>query len=447
MKVHFIAMGGSIMHSLAIALKKNGHEVSGSDDQIFDPARTRLMEEGLLPEEGWHIDRIHQGLDAIILGMHAFEDNPELKRALELNIPIYSFPEFVAKESAGKQRIVITGSAGKTTITSMIMHVLKKMGKNFDYMVGAQVAGFENPVRISQDAPVIIIEGDEYLSSRIDKKPKFLHYHPHTLVVSNISWDHINVFPSEQIYVEQFEKLVNGLEKASSVVYFEEDPKVKDVVEAQTDTEIHYLIPYSIPEYDVKEDGFYLSLGNEKGLMSVIGAHNMANIHAAWKVCELLSVEAKDFIIHISTFIGAGIRLETIKEEQGKIVIRDYAHAPSKVMASVDAVKSRYPSKNVIACLELHTFSSLNKEFIPHYHESLKPADKKLVFVDPKAIQKKRMEPLKEDFIKSSFGEEHLNFVESKDEIEAFLADNASGNDVFLMMSSGNFSGLDLHNL
>ncbi|MCI4670118.1 MAG: Mur ligase family protein [Bacteroidia bacterium] len=446
MKVHFIAIGGSIMHSLAIALKINGHDVSGSDDQIFDPAKSKLESHNLLPEAGWHPDRITKDLDVVILGMHAFTDNPELARAKELGLPIYSFPEFIAKQSEHKQRIVIAGSAGKTTITSMVMHVLQAAGKEFDYLVGAQIPGFDNPVRIS-DAPIIIVEGDEYLSSRIDPKPKFLHYKPNILAISNISWDHINVFPTEEVYLEQFEFLLQGLEKASSIIYHENDERLSDMVKEHTDPEIHYLYPYKTPAYKVEEEQFEIDLHGLTKKLKVIGAHNMANVNAAWKTCELLGVSLDQFLESISSFEGAGIRLEIIKENPGELLIRDYAHAPSKVKASVDAVKSNYPDKNVIACLELHTFSSLNKNFIPHYKGSLVPADHKLVFVNPKAIEKRRMEPIEEEFILESFGEGKLVFAKSVDEVKSFIQDARTGKDVILMMSSGNFGGMDLKSL
>lgn len=445
MKVHFIAIGGSIMHSLAIALQENGHEVSGSDDNIFDPAKSKLKQHGLLPEAGWDPSRISPELDVVILGMHAFTDNPELLKAQELGLPIYSFPEFIASQASQKQRIVVAGSAGKTTITSMIMHVLRGAGKEFDYMVGAQIPGFDNPVKISEDAPVIIIEGDEYLSSRLDPRPKFLHYNPHILVISNISWDHINVFPTEEFYLEQFELLLKGLEKASSIIYHENDERLVKMVEANTDPETHYLNPYPVPAYRINEEGFWVKIASaEERLMKVMGSHNMANLHAAWKVCELLSVTAEEFLDQMASFEGAGIRLEMIKETEGELVIRDYAHAPSKVQASVNAVRMRYPDKNLIACLELHTFSSLNKEFIPHYKNSLKGANHKLVFVNPDAIKKRRMEALEKNFVKKAFGEGELVFAENVDEIREFIRQSRKGRDVVLMMSSGNFGGLDL---
>ncbi len=447
MKVHFVAIGGSIMHSLAITLKKNGHEVSGSDDQIFDPARSRLRAHDLLPEDGWHPQRIREDLDAVILGMHAFKDNPELAKAQKLGLPVYSFPEFISQQSEHKQRIVIAGSAGKTTITSMVMHVLKTMGRDFDYLVGAQIPGFDNPVSLSDSSPFIVIEGDEYLSSRIDPKPKFLHYKPHILVISNISWDHINVFPTEDNYISQFESLLKQMEKAGSIIYFKEDQRLSHLVEQNTDPELHYLYPYELPAYDIVPEGFRLTMGDESALLKVIGRHNMANIEAAWKVCELLSVPAEDFLRHIATFQGAGIRLEVLQEKENMVLIRDYAHAPSKVAASVDAVRKRFPQKNLIACFELHTFSSLNRAFLPHYLGSLNQADQALVFLDPEALRKRRMDSIEREFIQKSFGADNLTVVHTPEEVQKFVKSRQSDDDVILMMSSGNFAGLDIGTL
>ncbi|MEM8901851.1 MAG: Mur ligase family protein, partial [Bacteroidota bacterium] len=436
---------GSIMHSLAIALSRQGHTVSGSDDKVYDPAKRKLETEGLLPEEmGWYPDRIREDVDVVILGMHAFTDNPELLKAQELGLTIYSFPEFMYSFSEQKQRMVIAGSYGKSSVTSMIMHVLKQVGKKFDYMVGAQVPGFEQSVSLSEDAPLIIMEGDEYLSSRIDPQPKFLHYKPHILVLTGISWDHINVFPSLEEYYEQFDKLLASQEKASSIIYAKDDKVLKKMVEKNLVDEVHYPIPFSTPKYKVKDGKFTLSIQKEKAKLEVIGEHNMRNLAAAWEACRLVGVELPDFLQAVSVFRGADSRLETVPSSSGSIVYKDYAHAPAKVEATVKAVREQYPRKNLIACLELHTFSSLTKSFLPEYKGSLDPADSKLVYINPETVKAKRLEAISEKELQQAFSASDIKLLESKEDILPALKGKTSGNDVILMMSSGNFSGLDL---
>ncbi|MEM7369301.1 MAG: Mur ligase family protein [Bacteroidota bacterium] len=448
MKIHFIAVGGSIMHSLAIALHQMGHEVSGSDDHIYDPASSNLAAHGLLPERfGWHPEQITGDIDAIILGMHAFEDNPELHRANELGLNIYSFPEFIFEHSKQKQRIAIAGSYGKTTVTSMVMHVLKGAGKKFDYLVGGQVPGFENSVQLSEEAPIIVLEGDEYLSSRIDKRPKFLLYKPHMVTLSGISWDHINVFPTEEEYVEQFRLLIRSLSKAADIIYCESDERLNTLIQEETDPELHYLHPFSHPSYLITEGKYTVEIEGEKGEVSVIGKHNMANLLSAWKVCQLLGVEAQEFLSHIQSFIGAHSRLEVLQESSGEVVIRDYAHAPAKVQASVEAVRERFQDHNLIACVELHTFSSLNKDFLPMYQNTLGPADRKIIFVDPHALEKRRMPMISHQDLQEAFGDHELLYVNSPTELQEVIDQSLSGKDVLLMMSSGNFGGVNMDSL
>lgn len=448
MKIHFIAVGGSIMHSLAIALHQMGHEVSGSDDHIYDPASSNLAAHGLLPESfGWNPDRITSDIDAIILGMHAFEDNPELIHARELELNIYSFPEFIFEHSKQKQRIAIAGSFGKTTITSMVMHVLNGIGKKFDYLVGGQVPGFENSVRLSEEAPIILLEGDEYLSSRIDRRPKFLLYQPHMVLLSGISWDHINVFPTEEEYVKQFELLIQSLSKAADIVYSASDDRLNQLIEEETDPELHYLHPFDLPVYSIREGRYEIEIEGERSAVSVIGKHNMSNIQAAWKVCQLLAVEAKDFLDHIRTFEGAKLRLEVVQESSKEVIIRDYAHAPAKVQASVEAVRERFKDHNLIACVELHTFSSLNKEFLPMYEDTLLPADQKIIFIDPHALEKRRMPMISHQDLQQAFGDDNLVYVNSPEELQNVIDQSRSGNDVLLMMSSGNFGGVHMESL
>ncbi|MEO0473134.1 MAG: Mur ligase family protein [Bacteroidota bacterium] len=443
MKIHFIAIGGSIMHSLAIALKEAGHEVSGSDDQIYDPARSKLAVHGLLPAaEGWHPERIQDDLDVVILGMHAFADNPELLKAKELGLLMQSFPEFIFSQSEHCHRVVVAGSFGKTTITSMIMHVLEGVGKKFNYLVGATVDGFANSVRLDADAPVIILEGDEYLASKLDPRPKFLLYKPHITLITGIDWDHINVFPTEEVYIEQFSNLIKSLGKAGNLIYNQEDDRLTDRAEAFTNPDHHYLHPYQTPEYKVKDGRFHICLESQWQSLSIAGRHNMGNVAAAWEVCQLLSVPVEAFLEHIGYFKGAGMRMETLSEDDQKTIIRDYAHAPAKVRATVQAVRERFPDRNLIACFELHTFSSLNAAFLPHYEKSLAPADHAMVFVDPAAFEKRRMQALTAQEIQNGFAEEALQIHRTPNSLSDALKAAQTGNDVILLMSSGKFGGL-----
>ena len=436
------------MHSLAIALKRAGHEVSGSDDQIYDPARSKLASHGLLPsDKGWDADRISGKLDAVILGMHAFDDNQELKKARELNLSIYSFPDYIYQLSKNKQRVVVAGSYGKTTVTSMIMHVLEQEGKAFDYLVGAEVPGFDNSVRLSEDAPVIIMEGDEYLASKLDPRPKFLLYKPHVCVITGISWDHINVFPTEEVYNKQFELLIKSLPKAADVIYNGEDKLLSSMVDKYTDKESQYLHKFKTPTYQVKEGEYLIKLQGERSQLRIIGKHNMANIAAAWEVCQLLAIEINTFLKHISTFTGAKSRMETVLEDENKLIIKDYAHAPAKVRATVEAVRERFKKHNLIACVELHTFSSLNKKFLPFYKSSLKKADEKIVYIDPNALSKRRMPLISRDELLRAFGDKNLVYVTSRDALKKAIRTVYKGKDVILMMSSGNFGGLKLESL
>ncbi|GAB4408193.1 MAG: Mur ligase family protein [Bacteroidia bacterium] len=447
MKIHFIAIGGSIMHSLAIALHQAGHEVSGSDDHIYDPAHSRLAHFGLLPTEmGWFPERIHDGLDAVILGMHAFGDNPELARAHALGLKIYSFPAFIFEASRNKQRIVVAGSYGKTTITSMIMHVLERAGKRFDYMVGADVPGFDLPVRIS-DAPVIVMEGDEYLASKEDPRPKFLLYQPHMVVISGISWDHINVFDTEAAYTEAFASLIRSLGKAADIIYCEEDRELARLVETLHNPNTQYVHPYGTPSYKLVDQAYQVRIDGMRQTVSVIGKHNMSNIGAAHAVCRLLGVETVAFLEHIATFEGARMRLQVLHDSPGLVLIRDYAHAPAKVRASVEASKEKYSDKKLVACAELHTFSSLTKKYLAQYRRTLRAAHHRIVFLDPQALEQRRMPAISDDELRQAFDEPGLIVVHTADELKTAIAGVRSGQDVLLMMSSGNFGGLQVMDL
>lgn len=448
MKIHLIAIGGAVMHNVALALHEAGHEVTGSDDEIYEPAASRLRAKGLLPAgTGWDSARLHSGLDGVILGMHAKADNPELLRARELNLRVWSFPEFMYEHSRNKQRIVIAGSHGKTTITSMVMHVLRGLGRDFDYLVGAQLPGFDTMVRLSESAPVIVLEGDEYLSSPIDRRPKFLLYQPHIALISGVAWDHINVFPTEADYVRQFELLIHSIPKAGTLIYNEKDKPLRRLVNQFSRPDEQYIEGYSLPDYKVKDGKIELRLEGERGPVGVIGRHNLSNISAAWAVCRQLAVDAADFVKQIASFKGAAKRLEKLHDDGQLVLYKDFAHAPSKVAATVDAVTEFYPRWNVVACLELHTFSSLNKEFLPQYRRTMRRAHKRIVFIDRHSLEKKQYPPVSKKELISFFDDSSLEFAESAEELQALLQKLKQGRTVMLMMSSGNWAGMDLLSL
>ncbi len=447
-RIHLIAVGGSIMHNLALALHQNGHVVTGSDDEIYDPAKSRLAGAGLIPEQmGWDTGRITADIDMVILGMHAKDDNPELARARELDLRILSFPEFMYEHSRNKQRIVIAGSHGKTTITSMVMHVMKEMGRDFDYMVGAQVQGFDTMVRLSDEAPVIILEGDEYLTSTIDRRPKFLVYKPHICLISGIAWDHINVFPTLREYTRQFELLVRSMPKAGVIVFNDEDRLVKKIVRQNYDKESQYLLPYKTPESRIRGGKFEVRMKGIRKEMNVIGKHNLSNIAGAWEVCSQLSVGQPEFLDTISQFRGAANRLEKIYEDESNIIFKDFAHSPSKVMATVEAIRELFGKRNIIACLELHTFSSLNKKFLKQYRKTLKSIRQKVVFVNQHTLKMKKYPPITRAELVEAFDDDAIEYAMSAEDLVNFVRRMKKGKNVLLMMSSGNFADLDLKSL
>ncbi|MEQ8924666.1 MAG: Mur ligase family protein [Fulvivirga sp.] len=443
--IHFIAIGGSIMHNLAIALKKKGFNITGSDDEIFEPSRSLLKKNGLLPDHvGWDESKIHKDLDAVILGMHAREDNPELKKAQELGIKIYSFPDYIYEQSIDKQRIVIAGSHGKTTITSIIMHVLQYHNKKFDYAVGARIDGFEEMVQLS-NAPIIIIEGDEYLSSPIDRTPKFLKYHHHIGLISGVWWDHINVFPTEEEYVKQFDLFADATPKAGSLIYSDDDSL--GTVIGQKGREDVNEIPYKTHPHSIENGVTYLTDGNESYPIKLFGKHNLQNISGALAVLKRIGITSDMFYLAIQSFRGADKRLELIGENSGMAIYKDYAHAPSKVKATTLAVKEQYPARDLVACLELHTFSSLNKDFINQYKGTMKYANVPVVYYSPSTLEKKQMEPITKEDIKKSFNEANLNVFDDRDEMLEFLKKQNWRNKNLLLMTSGTFNGLDYHAL
>ena len=442
MRTHFIAIGGAAMHNLALALHNKGYQVTGSDDAIFEPSKSRLEKKDLLPIEfGWFPEKITSNIEAIILGMHAKADNPELLKAQELGLKIYSYPEFLYEQSKNKTRVVIGGSHGKTTITSMILHVMHYHNIEVDYMVGAQLEGFDTMVHLTRENDFIVLEGDEYLSSPIDRRPKFHLYQPNIALLSGIAWDHINVFPTFENYVEQFEIFVNQITKGGILVYNEEDETVKKVAEETTNT-IRRL-PYSTPTYTV-DDGTTL-LDTPEGPMpiEVFGAHNLNNLAGAKWICQNMGVDEADFYEAIASFKGASKRLEKIAEGKGKVAYKDFAHSPSKVSATTKAVKSQYPDRKLIACLELHTYSSLNAEFLKEYQGALDAADVAVVFYSPDAVKIKQLEEVSYEQIASSFKRDDLIIYTNPTEFKDFLFNYDLDNSALLLMSSGNYGGLN----
>ena len=442
MTTHFIAIGGAAMHNLALALHHKGYQVTGSDDAIFEPSKSRLDKRGLLPiEMGWFPEKITSNIDAIILGMHAKADNPELLKAQELGLKIYSYPEFLYEQSKNKTRVVIGGSHGKTTITSMILHVMHYHTIEVDYMVGAQLEGFDTMVHLTEKNDFIVLEGDEYLSSPIDRRPKFHLYQPNIALLSGIAWDHINVFPTFENYVEQFEIFVNQITKGGILVYNEEDETVKKVAEETTNT-IRRL-PYATPSYTV-EDGTTL-LATPEGPMpiEIFGAHNLNNLAGAKWICQNMGVDEADFYEAIASFKGASKRLEKIAEAKGKVAYKDFAHSPSKVSATTQAVKNQYPIRKLIACLELHTYSSLNAEFLNEYQGALDAADVAVVFYSPDAVKIKQLEEVTYEQIAQAFQREDLIIYTNPSDFKQFLFAQNFENSVLLLMSSGNYGGLN----
>jgi UDP-N-acetylmuramate: L-alanyl-gamma-D-glutamyl-meso-diaminopimelate ligase len=432
------------MHQLALALVRQGYVVTGSDDEITDPAKTNLAQKDILPAKfGWFPEKITPQLDAVVLGMHAKADNPELIAAQKLGIPIYSFPEYVYEVSKNKTRVVIAGSHGKTTITSMVMHILQKQGMQFDYLVGAKVAGFDQSVQLT-DAPVIILEGDEYPASVVEKRPKIFFYHPHITVISGIAWDHINVFPTYDNYFNQFEQYLQGLDKNSVIFYNNEDPEVRRVI--QTSAQGMNTTPYSMPAFHYDNGNAILDTEQGPLQVSVFGRHNLLNMEAAIKVCEELGVSRQDCYKAIVSFTGAARRLEKLKEEKDLVVYRDFAHAPSKLKATLDAVKEAYPAQKVIACFELHTFSSLNEQFLSEYAGSMNAADDAIVFFSNHALQLKGLPALDPAVVKKYFNRDNLQVINDKDKLKETvtqLVKTSKEPVCLLLMSSGTFDGID----
>lgn len=451
-KVHFIAIGGSAMHNLAIALHRKGYEVTGSDDEIFEPSKSRLDNEGILPPQwGWYPEKLDESYDAVILGMHARIDNPELVRAQELGLKVYSYPEYLYEQSKDKTRIVIGGSHGKTTITSMILHVLKQVGIETDFMVGAQLEGFDVMVRLSETSKYMVMEGDEYLTSPIDRVPKFHHYHPNIAVISGIGWDHVNVFPTFDCYLDQFRIFTDTIEPGGCLIYDGTDTEAEKIAQGAK------VKTYGYGVHPFENDGIRTSLilpDGSRREVGVFGSHNMKNINAARLVCQQLGVSDAQFYETIASFKGAARRLELLfgpstgsGTNNGNYIFRDFAHAPSKVNASVKALREQFPKHHLLAVFELHTYSSLSEVFIDHYRDALNVADQAIVFYDPHAVAIKKLELMPDERIIEGFGRSDLKVVHNKAELLAILVNAKKENVVGAMMSSGDFNGLTTDDL
>jgi len=439
MKIHLIAIGGSAMHNMALALHQKGFEVTGSDDAIFSPSKERLAKYNLLPNEmGWFANKITTDLDAIILGMHAREDNPELAKAKELNIPIYSYPEYIYQQSKHKKRVVIGGSHGKTSITAMILHVLQNLKIDCDYMVGAQLEGFDTMVKLTHEAPIIILEGDEYLSSPIDRRPKFHLYQPHIAVLSGIAWDHINVFPNFDMYVDQFRIFKNMV--TDTLIYCSEDEELNKLAKEGANSQ---LIPYTTPIHNILNG---VTTVNDTELI-IFGNHNLQNLNAAKLVCNELGVNDTDFFLQIANFKGASMRLELVKKTASSALYKDFAHSPSKLKATSSAMKKQFSNRKLVACMELHTFSSLNEEFLKEYTESMDKPDIAIVYFSPGAIAHKKLEPITHQQVLTAFGRKDLLVFTDSEKLETYLNNLNWENTNLLMMSSGTFEGMNLENL
>lgn len=434
------------MHNLAIALKKKGYTVTGSDDEIFEPSRSRLSKYGLLPEKsGWSPESITADIDTVILGMHAKSDNPELMKARQLGLKIMSFPEYLYEQTKDKRRIVVAGSHGKTTTTAMIMHVLRFLGMKFDYMVGSQIDGFETMVGLSDDSQIAVLEGDEYLTSALDKRPKFHLYMPDIAILNGIAWDHMNVFPTFENYVEQFRTFISKISENGSLIYFEGDGIVRKI--ALESKGSFRKIPYKVHGYFQNKKGFFGATHNRVIPLKFFGEHNMQNLSAAKEACLAAGVAEDDFYGAIQSFEGTSKRLQKLAENEKGMIYLDFAHSPSKVKATVEAVRSRYPGMNIVACLELHTYSSLSHNFLPLYEGTLKEASAAFIYFNPHAIALKKLEPVSKDEVKKAFGTNNIEVYDNSAELFSIILERHFQNPIYLMMSSGDFDGYDLKSL
>jgi UDP-N-acetylmuramate: L-alanyl-gamma-D-glutamyl-meso-diaminopimelate ligase len=446
MNVHFIAIGGSAMHNLAIAMHLKGDDVTGSDDEIFEPSKGRLSKYGLLPKTiGWDEQLISTNIDAVILGMHARKDNPELLKAQELGLKIYSYPEFIYEKTKNKTRVVIGGSHGKTTITSMILHVLRANNIKHDYMVGAQLEGFECMVSLSEDAKIAVLEGDEYLSSPIDLRPKFHLYKPTIGLISGIAWDHINVFPTFENYIQQFKIFANSIDTTGSLVYFTGDEVVNDLGLALKSN--LKTIDYTTHNHVLESGITYLIDSNKKLPIQIFGQHNLQNLNGALKVCLELNIKKENFYDAIQSFKGASKRLELVKQTKDCVIYKDFAHSPSKLKATTKALSDQFPKSKLIACMELHTFSSLNHSFLKLYNGTMKSADKAFVYFNPETLKHKKLASISIEEVLTAFGTANVEVFTDSSALVTKLLSMKWENKNLLLMSSGNFDGINFDDL
>jgi UDP-N-acetylmuramate: L-alanyl-gamma-D-glutamyl-meso-diaminopimelate ligase len=447
MKIHFIAIGGSAMHNMALAMHNKGYNVTGSDDEINEPSKSRLLKAGILPTEiGWFPNKITKDKDAIILGMHAREDNPELIKARELGLKIYSYPEYIYEQTKDKIRIVIGGSHGKTTITSMILHVFKKLNIDADFMVGAQLEGFDTMVKLTKEAKFAIIEGDEYLASPIDRRPKFHLYHPNIAIISGIAWDHINVFPTFEIYVEQFRKFISLIEPSGQLIFCENDEVLNQLAKENINKNIQQ-VGYGIPEHQIENGTTSIFDDGKKIPLKIFGNHNLMNLNGARLICNTIGISNHDFYTAILDFKGASKRLESVRIENDFAMYKDFAHSPSKLKATISAMKQQFVSRELFACMELHTFSSLTEEFLNEYKGAMDEADKAIVYFNPHTIAHKKLKPITEAQVKMAFGRQDIITFTESDLLVNYLSSMQWKNKNLLMMSSGNFDGIDFKKL
>ncbi|MFN0030603.1 MAG: UDP-N-acetylmuramate--L-alanine ligase [Flavobacteriales bacterium] len=446
MRVHLTAIGGSAMHNLAIALHQTGITVTGSDDEIFEPSKSRLQKHSLLPEsEGWFMEKISTQLDAVIVGMHARKDNPELLRAQELGLKIFSYPEYIYEQTKDKTRIVIGGSHGKTTTTAMILHVMKACDIECDFLVGAQLDGFDCMVKFSKTSKYAVIEGDEYLSSPTDLRPKFHLYHPHIALLSGIAWDHINVFPTFENYVEQFSIFLDKIEKGGALIYCEADGEVKKL------SEIHggsfRKIAYDTHPHEVENGVTYLIFNESKIPLKIFGNHNLQNLNGARLACNQVGISNEKFYSAIQTFKGAARRLELVKETLRSIIYKDFAHSPSKLKATTAAFKLQYPNRKLIACMELHTFSSLNAKFLNEYNGAMASADKAYVYFNPLTLEHKKLPAISRKQVKDAFATANVEVYTDSNALMKELKSMQWNECNLLLMTSGNFDGVNFNEL
>jgi len=448
MRVHLIAIGGSAMHNMALALHEKGFKVTGSDDEINEPSKTRLKNAGILPEEiGWFPEKLTSDIDAVILGMHAREDNPELIKAKELGLKVYSYPEYIYEATKDKTRVVIGGSHGKTTITAMILHVLNFHKIDADYLVGAQLEGFNTMVKLTKEAPIAIIEGDEYLASPIDRRPKFHLYKPNVAILSGIAWDHINVFPTFENYVKQFEIFVNLIETNGSLIYCNEDLELQKVAANSGLSNNIEKIPYSIPKHRIDNGITYIEESEKEIPLQIFGNHNLMNLNGAHLVCNKLGLTDTQFYEAIQSFIGAAKRLELVSKTDSFAFYKDFAHSPSKLKATTQATKQQFTNRKILACMELHTFSSLNETFLAEYDGAMNDADEAIVYFNPHTIAHKKLKPITEEQVLNYFNRKDLKVFTDSNILVTYLKTKSLKNHVLLMMSSGNFDGIDFKQL